>query len=704
MGVDRRVLRRAGAVAALVLVTTLLTSSTAYGAQPLGDLTQLSGTAGCFTHNGASEDGAGTCSTARGLADGESAVVSPDGANVYVGSYPNNPATLGAGYAIFSRNASSGALTQLAGTAGCLTTDGASSAGAGTCTVARGLLTSSGDGHDMVFSSDGRWAYAAADDAPASLMIFQRNTSTGALTQLSGTTGCITTDGSSQVGPGTCQTDSHLLDASGLTLSSDDKFLYVTGTGGSSQIEVFSRDATTGALTQIECIAQAPAPSGCSTGRVVGDSEFVALTPDGLHAYAGQYEDGISVFDRNPTTGLLTQKSGTSGCITNTGKDDTGTSTCAVGRDTKGTFPLLVAPNGKTLYVTGFTGFSTFRINSDGTLTQLSGTSGCTTSDGKDNTGASTCALGRAIDVPYGGAISPDGNTLYLSNDNSSTGGMAVFSLDPTTGVATQRSGLAGCITADGSSDGTVGVCTNGRAMGDGYGMAVSPDGTSVYQATDADTNAGLAIYHAETAPVCKAASATTPFDNPVAVSLVCSDADGDAVTPSIVASPAHGTLSAVSSGQVTYTPSNFSGTDTFTFRASDGTNLGPAATATITIGPQPVVSGLRISPAKFSLTGRKAGRHCVKQTKKNAHKKQCRLVARLRISYTLNVEDKVTFTVKRKGHLLHGKIAKSGAVGANRFTFAGRVGGHALRAGKYQLIATPTHGKVASKTFTLTK
>ena len=147
-------------MAALVLVTTLLTSSTAYGAQPLGDLTQLSGTAGCFMHNGASEDGAGTCSTARGLANGESAVVSPDGANVYVGSYPNNPATLGAGYAIFSRNTSSGALTQLAGTAGCLTTDGSSSAGAGTCTVARGLLTSSGDGHDMVFSSDGRWACA----------------------------------------------------------------------------------------------------------------------------------------------------------------------------------------------------------------------------------------------------------------------------------------------------------------------------------------------------------------------------------------------------------------------------------------------------------------------------------------------------------------------------------------------------------------
>src|SRR5207342_2367246 len=53
--------RTAAAILALSIVV-LLTSATAYGAQPLGALTQLSGTAGCFTYNGASEDGAGTCS------------------------------------------------------------------------------------------------------------------------------------------------------------------------------------------------------------------------------------------------------------------------------------------------------------------------------------------------------------------------------------------------------------------------------------------------------------------------------------------------------------------------------------------------------------------------------------------------------------------------------------------------------------------
>jgi hypothetical protein len=678
MVVDGRVLRRIGAMGAIALVATLLTGSTAYAAQPLGALTQPSGTAGCFTFNGTSEDGPNTCSQARGLAEGESATITPDGANVVVGSYPDSDFSLGPGYAVFSRNQTTGALTQLAGKAGCLTSDGASTAGTGTCAVARGLSTESGDGHDVVYTADGKMAYIAADGDPASIMIFQRNTSTGALTQLTGTAGCITTDGSSQAGAGTCLADSHLLEASGLTLSPDGKFMYVTGTGGSVQIEVYSRNTTTGALTDIQCISQAPAPSGCSTGRVVGDTQFIALSPNGLHAYAGQYGNGISVFDRNATTGMLTQKSGTAGCVTNDGTDDTGAGTCAVGRETEGTFPLLIAPNGQTLYDTGSEGVATFHVNSDGTLVQLSGKNGCLTDDGKDNTGASTCAVGRAVESPYGGAISPDGKTLYISEyGQSQIGGVAILSLNSTTGVATQLAGLAGCITVDGSSDylGTPGVCTNGRAQNYGYGMAVSPDGSSVYQATDSSINAGLAIYRAETAPVCPLSETVQiRFRHPpVAMNLDCSDPDRDATTTSIVTGPTHGKLTPVdpSKGQFTYTPAkNYSGKDGLTFRASDGVNFSASTTpVSITIGPRPKISGLHVSSSK--------------------HKQK--------VGYKLNVVDRVAFTIKRNGHALHGKLVETGKVGANHFAFT-KFGGHALTPGKYQLFATPAQGGKRSK------
>src|SRR5262249_51856275 len=148
-------------------------------------------------------------------------------------------------------------------------------------------------------------------------------------------------------------------------------------------------------------------------------------------------------------------------------------------------------------------------------------------------------------------------------------GGLAVFSLDPSSGVATQLPGLAGCITSDGSSNHTAGQCVAGTALSGGYGMSVSPDGRSVYQATHDTPHAGLAIYRAETAPVCQATGATAAFGQPVTLPLRCSDADGDTVTRSIVSAPAHGSLSTIdnSADTVTYTPTQgFSGADSFTF------------------------------------------------------------------------------------------------------------------------------------------
>ena len=532
MAAGGRRVRRVGAPILGVLVGMWLTCGVSRAAQPLGGLTQLAGNAGCFTYNGNSEDGAGTCSQARGLAKGESAIVSPDGASVYVGSYPNSGASLPPSFTVFSRNSTTGALTQLPGTAGCLTPNGNSSAGAGTCTKARGLITFAGDGRDFAFTSDGRWAYAVAQNGPphGAVLIFQRDPTTGALTQLAGSAGCVTSDGSSQDGAATCQTDATLNGPNGISVSSDGRFVYVVDYFTPQRLHTFARNTSTGALSEVQCISEAPAPPGCTTGRVLGNSQFLAVSPDGMHAYGGDFAHGLSIFDRDTSTGLLTQKAGTAGCITDDGKDDTGASTCAVGRVVNGTYPILVAPNGATLYdpANGDHGFSVFHINADGTLAQLSGTSGCVTIDGKDNTGASTCAVGRALIQLYGGALSPDGSTLYVSQRAVGVGGVAIFSIDSTTGTATQLPGLAGCITTDGSSNGTAGQCTDGTALDRGYGMSVSPDGSSVYQATDASSNAGLAAYARETGPVCQSTGVATPFRTPVTVSLRCSDTDGD--------------------------------------------------------------------------------------------------------------------------------------------------------------------------------
>jgi sugar lactone lactonase YvrE len=562
--------------------------TTSQAAVPAGALSQLPGVTGCFTLDASSEDGLNTCGLGRGLGRGESATVSPDGRNVYVGSY-NAPGPLPPGLAVFTR-AADGQLTQLSGLAGCFSPDGSSAAGPNTCTEARGLRTNAGDGRDLVITSDGRWAYLAAqnNNPRGAILLFQRDPASGALTQLPAAAGCISGDGSSQDGAGTCQTNSNLSTPQGLTLSSDDRFLYAADYSNPYRLHVFSVNGSTGALTDIQCLAEDPAPSGCDTARVVGNSQSVAISPDGLHLYGGEFNHGLSIFNRNPATGLLTQKPAADGCVTDDGKDDTGAITCASGRNLEGTYPFVLSPDGHTLYnpAGGDGGVSIFHVNADGTLAQLPGADGCITKDGKDNNGALTCTVGRGVVGPYGAAMSPDGANLYVSDFGDGTaGGFAAFSLDPASGRATQIPGPAGCTTADGSSNAVPGVCTAGRALGKGYGVTVSPDGMSVYQATDQFPGSGLAIFSRGFAPTCTGTAAQARAGGSVTITLQCADANGESITRSIASGPGHGKLAAVSGDSVTYTPTpTYRGADSFTFTGSDGANTTAPATVALTV------------------------------------------------------------------------------------------------------------------------
>ena len=105
-----------------------------------------------------------------------------------------------------------GALTQPAGTAGCV-----SETGAGPCADGHGLRYPD----SVAVSADGKSVYAASDLSRA-VVRFNRNTTTGAITQPAGTAGCI-----SQTGAGPCA-DGHGLDgALSVTVSANGKSTYV---------------------------------------------------------------------------------------------------------------------------------------------------------------------------------------------------------------------------------------------------------------------------------------------------------------------------------------------------------------------------------------------------------------------------------------------------------------------------------------------
>jgi len=109
------------------------------------------------------------------------------------------------------------------------------------------------------------------------------------------------------------------------------------------------------------------------------------------------------------------------------------------------------------------------------------------------------------------------------------------------------------------------------------------------YKANDGelDSNtatANITVTSVNDAPVCNNLNVNTPQDTAVGVTLVCNDVDSDPLTYSIVTPPAHGTLSGVAPN-LTYTPdAGYSGPDSFTYKANDGTVDSNTATVSITV------------------------------------------------------------------------------------------------------------------------
>jgi VCBS repeat-containing protein len=86
-------------------------------------------------------------------------------------------------------------------------------------------------------------------------------------------------------------------------------------------------------------------------------------------------------------------------------------------------------------------------------------------------------------------------------------------------------------------------------------------------------------------APVAEDVEAETDEDTAVAITLLASDVDGDELTFTVVTQPAHGMLSGTAPA-LTYTPeTDFNGTDSFTFKANDGSLDSNIATVTISVG-----------------------------------------------------------------------------------------------------------------------
>jgi WD40 repeat protein len=544
-----------------------------------------------------------------------------------------------------------GSLTQLPGTAGCITDDGSSNGVASQCADGRGLISD----EPIVVSPDGRFVYSYGQNTGA-IAILSRNPATGVLTQSNDTTACIS-------GPTLAEcTDARFPSdgsdtAHSVALSPDGAFLFATGLGP-PMVASFQRNATSGALTPVSGLAGCVSKDGkdadtavtCTTYSLLDRQQSLAVSPDGRFVYAGGVgvSHGLVILTVGPTGGLGLM-SAPDGCFTDGSTD----ADCTHARYSDEIYDLALSPDGRHLYGLGKTSSSVLAFARDagtGRLTPIAGTGGCVYEGGPGPVLSEPCSAGHGLTDPNSVTVSPDGTLVVVGTYNDN--GIAVLRRDPATGNLSQSAGAAGCVNLAGS-DG----CGKVRTTRTTYQTLFAPDsrtlfaaawgntepnqsGVSVfdvgadgaltqragaagcYSASGVDSNGtaggctaargilgpiglalssddkymyigsyddgGAATFIYEAAPVCAGTSASTAFGTAVAIPVTCTDNNGDAIVLSGASAAGHGSLS-FSGLTATYTPAaGFSGDDAFKVKANDGVNDSAPATVTVHVGAAP--------------------------------------------------------------------------------------------------------------------
>ena len=252
--------------------------------------------------------------------------VSADGKNVY--SVSND------GIAAFSRSAS-GSLSEI----GCVTeppvdTGDSLSFLASTCVTGVALEEAT----ELAISPDGRFVYVGGGPAIA---VFARSSS-GALTQLAGTAGCLSDDGSD----GACTAVPLLDDSQAMTFSPDGRQLYVLSVAG-DRVMTFNHDPASGGLSLAGCISNDGSGGQCATGRALDNPQAMAVSADGASVYVvTNLSSAVTAFARS-SSGALSQLPGALGCVS----DDGSGGACLTGDSLVSPTGVAVSPDGRNVYV-----------------------------------------------------------------------------------------------------------------------------------------------------------------------------------------------------------------------------------------------------------------------------------------------------------------------------------------------------------------
>ena len=366
---------RASVVVAIVLAALVLGGPAAAAPPPAGALDGVS----CIAHP--SEAAALGCQagpvTLKGV---HQLVFGPGEAQMYVvAESDDTPAT--ASLTTYAHDAGTGALTRTACRDNLM----------GPGCVADGLLERP---VALALSPDGADLYVA--DSGFGVAHYRRSPD-GTLTYKS----CVEDNDGDDKYP-SCPDRDGLRSASGIAVSPDGEFVYVTGYS-SNAVTVFDRNPADGTLTFVQCWASATSnPDGCLAavaGNPLNAVEDLDMTADGSQLYtASRNGNAVVRFVRNGSTGSLSSPQ-----------------TFASATALDGAQTLLVAPGGEAVYVGLFDGHGLTTLARDpatGVPTLLS----CLALVAN-----ASCTASPGVYAVFGLGLSVDGGVLYAAARNGGT-------------------------------------------------------------------------------------------------------------------------------------------------------------------------------------------------------------------------------------------------------------------------------------------
>jgi YD repeat-containing protein len=204
--------------------------------------------------------------------------------------------------------------------------------------------------------------------------------------------------------------------------------------------------------------------TGCASAQGLKRGWGVVTSADGRSVYSiGNEDDAIASFDRDPATGALTYR----GCMRDVSRIANG---CTLVHGLDGPMGITISDDDKSVYVASDLGDSMAVFARD-TTSGVLGWSGCVR-DADSAAGACTSAQG--LDAPRSIALSPDGRSLYLVSANDDA--IAEFARDDNANLT-----YRGCI-RDTSNAGS--GCTKVAGLDGPRGVAVTSDGADVYVAS----------------------------------------------------------------------------------------------------------------------------------------------------------------------------------------------------------------------------